>query len=76
MNNTRRKALRQLMEQMEELKDSIQELLEEEEEYRDNIPENLQNSVKYEIAEHAADSLATAVDDMEDALSSIEEAIG
>ena len=76
MNNTRRKSLKKLIGQLEDLKDSLQEMLEEEEEYRDNIPENLQNSEKYEIAEQAADSLATAVDDIEDALSCIEEAIG
>ena len=50
MNNIRRKSLRDIAEQLEELKASLEELQEEEEEYRDNMPENLQGSERYEAA--------------------------
>ena len=68
MNKIRRKALRDIMEQLEALKDSLELLQSEEEDYRDNMPENLQGSEKYETAD-------TAISNMEDAVSNLEEAI-
>lgn len=51
MNKIRRKELQSVIDQLEELKDSLETLMSEEEEYRDNMPENLQGSVRYEAAE-------------------------
>lgn len=75
MNNIRRKSLRELMEELETVRDRAQELLEEEEEYRDSIPENLQGSERYEKAEETCDNLATVVDNLDEALTYIEESI-
>ena len=45
------------------------------EEYRDNIPENMQESERYEKADEACDNLSSAVDSLEEVISSIEAAI-
>lgn len=74
MNKFRRKALSDIIDQLEELKSSIEELQQEEEEYRDNMPENLQSSERYEIADNACSNLYDAVDSLENAISSIEAA--
>lgn len=74
MNNTRRKSLRALMDQLEEIKSSLVEIQSEEEDYRDNIPENLQGSERYEKAEDACSNLEDAVSTLEDVISSIEAA--
>ena len=75
MNKIRRKTLRDILEQLEELKDSLEEVQSEEEAYRDNMPENLQGSERYETADAACDNLSDAVSSLEDAISSIESAI-
>lgn len=74
MNKTRRKALKALMDQLEDIKSSLEEIQSEEEDYRDNIPENLQGSERYEIADAACDNLSDAVSSLEDVISSIEAA--
>jgi molecular chaperone GrpE (heat shock protein) len=74
MNKIRRKSLRDIIDQLEELKDALDTLKEEEEEYRDNIPENMQGSERYEIAEAACDNLDSAVDSLDEVISYIEEA--
>ena len=48
MNNTRRKKLSRLAEQIEEIKEALEVLKEEEESYQENMPENLQGSERYE----------------------------
>lgn len=72
----RRKELRSIIDQLEELRDALETLKEEEEEYMENMPENLQSSEKYEAAEEAVSNLGDALSSLEDAASSIEEAIG
>lgn len=74
MNKTRRKALKALMDQLEDIKSSLEEIQSEEEDYRDNIPENLQGSERYEIADAACDNLSDAVSSLEDVIGSIEAA--
>lgn len=74
MNRVRRKALQEIMEQFESLKDELEALMEEEEDYRDNIPENLQGSERYKKADAACDNLSDAVSTLEDVISSIEAA--
>ncbi len=46
MNKPRRKALQDIIDQLEELKGSVEDLQSEEEEYRDNMPENLPTTLK------------------------------
>jgi len=75
MNKPRRKALQEIIDQLEELKGSVADIQSEEEEYRDNMPENLQSSERYEKAEEACDSLSDAISSLEDAIGNIGEAI-
>ena len=75
MNKLRRKSLRSIIDQLEELRCSLEDLQAEEEEYRDSIPENLQGSERYERADMACESLYEAVDNLEEVINSIEEAI-
>lgn len=63
--------MQSIIDQLEELKESLSELRDEEEEYRDNIPENLLGSARYEAAEEACDNLDSAVDDLESVIDSI-----
>lgn len=74
MNKQRRKALEKIASVIDAAKNELEEVMAEEEEYRDNIPENLQGSERYEIAEAACESLSDAIDLLDDAISSIENA--
>jgi len=73
MNNTRRKAIKKIIEQLEVLSDQISDLQDEEQDYMDNMPENLQTSERYDIAEAAVDSLSNAQSSVDEAISSLEE---
>lgn len=74
MNKQRRKELDKILERIEEIKADLESIMCDEEEYRDNMPENLQGSERYELAEAACDAMQTALDSLDDAVSSIEEA--
>lgn len=74
MNKARRKALDEVISKIEEAKKLLENLQAEEEEYRDNMPENLQGSERYEAADAAVDNMSSAVDALDEAISSIESA--
>lgn len=74
MNKARRKALDEVISKIEEAKELLENLQAEEEEYRDNMPENLQGSERYGVADAAADNMNSAVDALDEAISSIESA--
>lgn len=90
MNKVRRKAISDIIAQVEALKEQIESIAgdiecvkDEELEYLDNIPVNLQGSERYETAEAAVEALEAAYDtvsDLSDALdevtSSLDEATG
>ena len=74
MNKARRKALDEVISKIEEAKELLENLQAEEEEYRDNMPENLQGSERYKAADAAVDNMSSAVDALDEAISSIESA--
>lgn len=74
MNKVRRKALDEVISKIEEAKELLENFQAEEEEYRDNMPENLQGSERYEAADAAVDNMSSAVDALDEAISSIESA--
>ena len=74
MNKARRKALDEVISKIEEAKELMENLQAEEEEYRDNMPESLQGSERYEAADAAVDNMSSAVDALDEAISSIESA--
>lgn len=75
MNRIRRKNLKEVILELEELKAILEDLTEEEKEYRDNIPENLQGSERYEKTEEACDNLEEAISYLEEAINNIENSI-
>ena len=82
MNNTRRRAIKQvvaqfenansilcdLVEALESIKSDVEDIQSEEEEARDNMPESLQDSERYEKADAACENLADAVDTLDEIL--------
>lgn len=70
MNNKRRKKIAEAIYKIEEL---IQNILDEEQEAYDNMPENLQGSERGIISEEAQESLGSAIDALEEAISYLEE---
>lgn len=76
MNRYRRKDLREISAQVEELRDALETIKGDEEEYLENMPQNLQGSERYETAEEAVSNMEDAISSLEDAISSIGEAIG
>ena len=74
MNKAHRKALDEVISKIEEAKELLENLQAEEEENRDNMPENLQGSERYEAADAAVDNMSSAVDALDEAISSIESA--
>lgn len=73
MNANRRSRVTKAKKLLEEAKDILEEALYEEDEYRDNIPENLQSSERYEQSETCSECMEGAIDDIDSAISSLEE---
>jgi len=74
MNKERREQLDELASKINEVKDELESIMKDEEEYRDNMPENLQGSERYEMADTACYEMQSALDSLDEAISSIEEA--
>ncbi len=75
MNKPRRKTLKELSNQLSDVRDTLEMVKDEEEEYRDNIPENLQGSEKYEKTDAYCDSLYEDVSNLEEAIEQIQSTI-
>ena len=75
MNNTRRKTINQIMDELERLKEAIDCLRDEEQDCYDNLPESLQYSEKGERMEEAIDNLESAFGSLEEAIDYLSEAI-
>ena len=75
MNNTRRKQLRKWLEDIENIKSELESICSDEEEAFDNLPENLQGSDRGMAFEAAIDQMNEAVSSIEDAISIIEEIV-
>lgn len=69
MNRTRREAIGDLIEQLENIQQQIETLKDEEQTAYDNLPETLQYSERGE-------TMTEAIDNLENAESGVEEAIG
>ncbi len=75
MNNTRRKKIKKIGEELCELLEELRGIQEEEEDARDSMPESLWGTDRYEKAETACDRLEEAVDSLEEVIEQLEEAI-
>lgn len=75
MNNTRRKAIQEIYDRLEELMQDIEALQEEEQDAYDNLPESLQDSERGQAMQEAADNLEYASDSVQEVLDYLEEAM-
>lgn len=75
MNKQRRKEIDELIKEAEALKDKIEEILNEEQDYFDNMPENFQFSERGENSQQAIDDLEEAQSSIEDCISYLESSI-
>lgn len=74
MNNTRRKQLAEIAEQLEELRERIELLQDEEQECFENLPEGLQQSENGQAMELAIERMETTKDSIDEALQALGEA--
>lgn len=76
MNAKQRKALQGYADSLEEIKSNIETMIEEETEKLDNMPESLQYSERGESMQEAIDTLEGAAQSIEEAIDYINEIIG
>lgn len=72
MNKMRRKALQNIIAQLEGLKIDLEDLQQEEQEYLDNMPENMWGGERYERAEEVCSYIEDAIANIEEAVSNID----
>lgn len=73
MNNPRRKEIKQLIREIENLKLKVECVLNDEQDYYDNMPENLQNSIRGMSSEDAIDNITNAIDNLDESISALQE---
>ncbi len=74
MNKDRRKAIAALISQIEEVKSAIEGIRDEEQQSLDNLPESMQEGGLGQKMTEAVDNLESAMDTIDEAVSSLEEA--
>lgn len=75
MNKDRRKRIQDIKDQLMDLQTEIEEIKEEEQGAYDNLPESLQYGEKCEKMTDAVDNLDSAYSSLEDAIGYLDEAI-
>lgn len=76
MNANQRKTLQGYVESLEEIKCAIEEMRDDEECKFDNMPEGLQESERGEAMQEAIDNLESASSSLEEAIDYLNEIIG
>lgn len=76
MNKTRRKALKAIVEAIEEQKLKLAEVIDEESDAFDNLPESIQESDRGAAMEEGIDNLDDALESLDDLLELIQDVIG
>jgi len=75
MNNNRRKAIREVIDNINGQLEILQGLQEEEQEFFDNMPENLQGSERGEAAEMCADAIQDVISEVETQMETLNESL-
>lgn len=75
MNKTRRQQLKELVEGINIIKNQLESILFDEEMYFDMMPENLQGSVNGMNSEESIDKMNEAIESIEEAIGLIEDII-
>ena len=73
MNAERRKLLAEAKQKIEEGMGLIEQALQEEQDYFDNMPESFQTGSKGDAAQTVIDNLQSVYDDVENAVSALDE---
>ena len=76
MNKARRAKLNAVINALTELKDDLEIIHDEEDEAMENMPESLQESDRYYAMEEACDNMSDAMDALDEAIESLECAMG
>ena len=71
MNKKRRHDLQELIRRLDECRAALDRLVNQESDALDNIPENLETSELYEEIENILDELSTALDLLDDVISTL-----
>ena len=75
MNNDRRREIKRILDDLDDINQRINIVLDEEDESRDNMPESLIDSERYQVSEEASDKLISASTDIENAMDTLEEIV-
>lgn len=75
MNKERRTQIKQLTNELEDIKTKLKYISRKEEGILDNTPENLQGTDRYYESENAIDVLDEVVEDLESAIESLNEIV-
>lgn len=73
MNKERKARIKNIIKEIEQVKEKLQEVLNEEESVFDNMPENLQCSMRGEESEESIDYMNEAIDVLDNAIEQLEE---
>ena len=76
MNKQNRRDLQGYADSLDEIRSNIETMMEEEQEKLDNMPESLQESERGEAMQEAIDNLESAASSLEEAIDYINEIIG
>lgn len=76
MNAKQRKKLQGYVDSLDEIKSNIETMMEDETEKLDNMPEGLQESERGEVMQEAIDNLESAASSIEEAIDYLNEIIG
>lgn len=76
MNAKQRKELQGYVDSLEKIKSNIETMMEEEQSKLDNMPESLQESERGEVMQDAIDNLESASSSLEEAIDYLNEIIG
>jgi hypothetical protein len=74
MNNERRKKIEGTIAVLTATREVLNEIQMEEQDYRDNMPSSLGDGSKGEKSQNAIDAIGYAIDQLDDAVSNLEEA--
>ena len=75
MNKERRDRLRAVRSKLNDVRDEIESIRDDEDEARDNLHENFAYSERYERSEECSELMDAAIDSVNEAIGSIEDAI-
>lgn len=75
MNNVRRKELRSIITEIENVKSRLDSVLNDEQDAFDNLPEGLQCSMRGEDMEEAIDAMESACDSLDEAIDGLNDLV-